>query len=141
MSNVVVIDKNDLDEAAAHYVITALWSSIEADPNSENPEDPEMVPMDKLFSPLDFDSDTLAAMRKEIVEFVEANHDDVVKYIRSFGWDWEQLGHDLWLTRNHHGTGFWDRGLGAVGDRLAKAAHALGSVDLYSGDDGLIYSM
>lgn len=21
----------------------------------------------------------------------------------------EQLGHDLWLTRNHCGTGFWDR--------------------------------
>ena len=20
-----------------------------------------------------------------------------------------QLGHDLWLTRNHHGAGFWDR--------------------------------
>lgn len=23
--------------------------------------------------------------------------------------DPEQLGHDLWLTRNGHGTGFWDR--------------------------------
>ena len=21
----------------------------------------------------------------------------------------EQLGHDLWLTRNRHGAGFWDR--------------------------------
>jgi len=23
--------------------------------------------------------------------------------------DPEQLGHDLWFTRNGHGTGFWDR--------------------------------
>lgn len=23
--------------------------------------------------------------------------------------DWKQVGHDLWLTRNGHGTGFWDR--------------------------------
>ena len=23
--------------------------------------------------------------------------------------DWSQIGHDLWLTRNGHGTGFWDR--------------------------------
>lgn len=23
--------------------------------------------------------------------------------------DMSQLGHDLWLTRNHHGAGFWDR--------------------------------
>jgi hypothetical protein len=27
-------------------------------------------------------------------------------------------GHDYWLTRNGHGTGFWDRGLGEVGDKL-----------------------
>lgn len=23
--------------------------------------------------------------------------------------NWAQAGHDLWLTRNGHGTGFWDR--------------------------------
>ena len=23
--------------------------------------------------------------------------------------DWRQAGHDLWLTRNRCGTGFWDR--------------------------------
>lgn len=23
--------------------------------------------------------------------------------------DPEQVGHDFWLTRNHHGSGFWDR--------------------------------
>lgn len=23
--------------------------------------------------------------------------------------DWAQAGHDLWLTRNGHGAGFWDR--------------------------------
>lgn len=23
--------------------------------------------------------------------------------------DWAQIGHDLWLTRTGHGTGFWDR--------------------------------
>lgn len=38
----------------------------------------------------------------------------------------EQVGHDFWLTRNHHGAGFWDRGLGELGDRLTKAAHAYG---------------
>ncbi len=24
-------------------------------------------------------------------------------------WTDEQIGHDLWLTRNGHGAGFWDR--------------------------------
>lgn len=35
-------------------------------------------------------------------------------------------GHDLWLTRRGHGTGFWDRGLGELGERLTKAAKAMG---------------
>lgn len=30
----------------------------------------------------------------------------------------EQIGHDFWLTRCGHGSGFWDRGLGEVGDKL-----------------------
>ena len=37
-----------------------------------------------------------------------------------------QLGHDLWLTRNGHGAGFWDRGLGELGERLSEAARSLG---------------
>lgn len=38
-----------------------------------------------------------------------------------------------------HGAGFWDRGLGEVGDALSKACEPYGSVDLYVGDDGKIY--
>lgn len=51
----------------------------------------------------------------------------------------ERAGHDLWLTRNGHGVGFWDRGLGEVGDRLTEAAEALGNCDAYVGDDWLLY--
>jgi len=50
-------------------------------------------------------------------------------------------GHDYWLTRNGHGAGFWD------GDwpepyaaQLDDSAHAYGTVELYVGDDGKIYS-
>jgi hypothetical protein len=50
----------------------------------------------------------------------------------------EQNGHDLWLTMQGHGAGFWDRGLGEVGDRLTAAAKTF-SVDCYVGDDGLVY--
>lgn len=51
----------------------------------------------------------------------------------------EQVGHDLWLTRNGHGAGFWDRGLGEIGDQLSEIARAMGSKYAYRGDDGLIY--
>jgi len=50
-----------------------------------------------------------------------------------------QLGHDLWLTRNHHGAGFWDRGLGKLGDDLTLLAHSLGESELYVGDDDKLH--
>lgn len=44
----------------------------------------------------------------------------------------EQLGHDLWLTRNGHGAGFWSRP-GVYGGEAAKwldrIARAMGSHD------------
>lgn len=50
-----------------------------------------------------------------------------------------QMGHDFWLTRNHHGAGFWDRGLGELGEKLTTAAHTFGDAELYAGDDGLLH--
>lgn len=32
----------------------------------------------------------------------------------------ERAGADLWFTSQGHGVGFWDRGLGDVGDELSK---------------------
>lgn len=52
----------------------------------------------------------------------------------------EQAGIDFWLTRNRHGAGFWDRGLGkTIGDALTDIAHHMGDADLYCGDDGYLY--
>ena len=50
----------------------------------------------------------------------------------------ESFGHDLWLTRNGHGAGYWDRGLGALGERLSSAARSLGEVSSYVTDDGQV---
>ena len=52
----------------------------------------------------------------------------------------ERLGHDFWLTRNGHGAGFWDRGLGELGQKLTEATKTFGTSDLYIGDDGKIYA-
>lgn len=50
-----------------------------------------------------------------------------------------QIGHDLWLTRNGHGAGFWGRGLGEVGEQLSEIAKEMGEKFVYRGDDGEIY--
>jgi hypothetical protein len=56
------------------------------------------------------------------------------------GIDEEQLGHDIWLSRNLHGAGFFDRGYDDdIEKRLMDSAHKIGGVDIYLGDDGLLY--
>ena len=53
--------------------------------------------------------------------------------------DISSLAYDFWLTRNGHGAGFWDGDWGEVGDKLTELCKPYGSVDVYVGDDGLIY--
>lgn len=48
-----------------------------------------------------------------------------------------QAGHDLWLTRNGHGAGFWARGLGSMGESLTQAAHILGETHAETDETGL----
>lgn len=56
------------------------------------------------------------------------------------GLDQEQCGMDFWLTRNGHGAGFQDRGLGDVGDKLTALAKNYSSCGLYRGDyEGQLY--
>jgi hypothetical protein len=56
------------------------------------------------------------------------------------GIDEEQLGHDIWLTRNYHGAGFFDRGYDFDIEKiLMDSAHKLGEINIYVGDDNIIY--
>lgn len=52
-----------------------------------------------------------------------------------------RAGHDFWYSRNGHGTGYWDRDLGRIGQDLHQRTRAFGSVYLYRGDDGELYIM
>jgi hypothetical protein len=51
-------------------------------------------------------------------------------------------GHDLWLTRNRHGAGFWDRPE-MYGEEMAKEmtafSHGMGELHLIVGDDKKLY--
>jgi hypothetical protein len=89
--------------------------------------------LDANYRAEDIDPESLEAMRRDVAGFIAASE----PYAEA--WDDEQLGHDLWLTRNHHGAGFWDRGL-AGGGKLTELAHCLGECDLYVGDDGKLYT-
>jgi hypothetical protein len=51
----------------------------------------------------------------------------------------EQAGTDFWLTRNHHGAGFWDRNLGDDGKHLSEIAISFKESDVELGDDGQLH--
>jgi hypothetical protein len=83
-----------------------------------------------------FAPDAVALATADCDAFQQANAADLEGYQSATGYSG---GVDLWLTRNRHGAGFWDRELGEIGKRLTDAAHALGERDSYLGDDGFIH--
>ena len=108
------------------YIETALWSS------TDNSDESGGEPLDKNYSRSDIAPETRREMFLDAVSFYRAN-------LMDFD-DPAQAGHDFWLTRNGHGTGFWDRDYPeSVANRLTNASKAYGEYNLYVGDDGRIY--
>ena len=99
-------------------------------------------PLDDNYSEADFAPATLAQFVADCAKFQADNSELLarVEYPRNDSTDLAHAGHDFWLTRNHHGCGFWDGDLpDEIGKPLTAAAHAFGECDLYPGDDGQLY--
>lgn len=117
-----------LDKFTTAYLEAALWSSMD----ESTPEGGE--PMDANYSFADLAPETLDRMKTDCAAFQRQHWNDIQD-------DVERAGHDFWLTRNHHGAGFWDGDWPeGVDEKLTAASHSWGEVDLYVGDDGRIYS-
>lgn len=86
--------------------------------------------LDRLVEPDELPEEILAAARDDVAEFLDAIEAGLEDYPRSNELTAKQLGRDFCLTRNHHGAGFWDRGLGHLGDYLTTAAQSMGSADV-----------
>ena len=53
---------------------------------------------------------------------------------------YEMFAVDFWLTRNHHGAGFWSGDFwGEFADFLTEKSHQMGEKETYLGDDQLVY--
>ena len=117
------------------YVTCAIWASIGDDEQ----------PLDEKYDGDDIAPETRKAMEKDCEKFIAENEAALGDYAEIIGshpeyTESEKAGHDFWLTRNAHGAGFWDRGIGETGDTLTKASEGFGGVDLYVGDDGKLYT-
>lgn len=109
------------------YLTCALWSSTQ---DNEKPFDSD-------FKIEDFSPESVKSAENEINDFLSLLDAENILWEESLSE--EQFGHDFWLTRNRHGVGFWDRGLGSLGEKLTKWAHSYGSSYVYLGDDGKVY--
>lgn len=135
-----------LAEFTNAYIECAIWSStVEVAETktgrfvSDEWELTRTEPMDSHYGADDLTPEAREQMAEDCRQFVSSNREllsaaEDVDPI--YGAD--RAGHDFWLTRNGHGAGFWDRGLGATGDRLTEAANAYGSADLYVDDSGSV---
>lgn len=109
---------DDVSPMTRHYLICALWSS------TDNSDEQGGDPFDDNHDLEDIAGESIDQAEKDCQAFKQANATDLAD------WDDEQAGHDFWLTRSHHGTGFWDRGKGEVGQRLTLAAQQYGALTL-----------
>lgn len=137
-----------LDEFLDGYIEAALWSS------TDESDDSGGEPLDRNYCEGDIAPETLARMRADCLVFLSHKLGGrliaIAERLEEEGrWSlpvgakcsvMEYAGHDAWLTRQGHGSGFWDgdwpRG---IGEGLDKLARSFGEVSLYIGDDGRIH--
>ncbi len=112
------------------YLTAALWSS-----SGTKPDGTEVEHLDSEYDINDFVPEAIEKAALDCATFQKnAEH-----LLDRTGRTNDDHGHDFFLTRNRHGCGFWDRGLGEVGDLLTDAAQEFKQVDIYIGDNGLLY--
>ncbi len=86
-------DDDTLDYFLNQYIATALWSSLDSDGDH----------LDENYDESSIHPNTLKIMRKDCQQFF----DDMKIGEMPINLQ-ERAAHDFWLTRNHHGSGFWD---------------------------------
>lgn len=100
--------------------------------------DSEDEDFEKDFSGIDLSESAKIQAEKDCKNFIKATKKfgiDISNYV-------EQTGYDFWLTRNSHGTGFWDRPEvygKQISQKLTEIAEKFRESNLYLGNDGLAY--
>lgn len=135
-----------MDGFAHSYVVAALFCGV------ERKDDDPLKDNDKLYDVdiYDVDAETLNTMVADCAKFQDEARDIITAAAETgecvYGPDctdeFERAGHDFWMTRNHHGVGFWDGDWPEpMAKQLTDLAHKYGEFDLYMGDDDRVYAL
>jgi len=111
----------NIDDIVKSYLETAFWSTEEQENGL------------KEKSIADVDRMSVQGAKKDVIDFLRQAETQAPDELQSY--DAEALGHNLWLSRNGHGAGFFDDN----NDKLQDIARNMKGVDMYVGDDGKVY--
>lgn len=121
-------DTSDLERMVYGYLSTAVWLATSGEESYHLTKALGHTSGEFTIDPDDMvkllDLRTIVEAVHECYDFCTDLDDELAEL------DAEQVGHDFYLTRNGHGAGFWDRGLGEVGDRLSDAAKVYGETSI-----------
>lgn len=102
--------------------------------------------LDSDYTIEDFDEDSLNRLyikfekfKEQVTEKIEEDYEDLEDFYL-LGRPGDPVERDFILTANHHGAGFWDgEWTEGVDKILTDAAHSVGEIDVYVGDDKQLY--
>jgi hypothetical protein len=125
---IMLVKGYKLDKFTQGYLVAALWSSVRDDNDAPTDAITDNQAIIDISEPL------LKSSIADCAKFQQENAADIELALDYRPLD--HLGHDFWLTRAGHGAGFWDRGMGEIGDRLTKACEAYKPIDLFVNAQG-----
>ena len=117
----------NIDNFLAGYIECALWSTVDSRDEYGN----DCYQLDEEFNTV---SDACKkAMRDDCEGFIAANGEKLAQFKAISGCDDWRLGFLFWLTRESHGSGFWDElpNGETVGDELSDACQPYGEFPLF----------
>jgi hypothetical protein len=109
------------------YLEAMLWAEMDDEGN----------PLDDKYAIIDVSDEVVKKSLEEIKQFCKKAEDAGVELTQ---YDTETIGHDLLLTRNGHGAGFWDGDYeDNDGEILTEISKTFRELHPYVGDDGKVY--
>jgi len=115
------IGGSDIDNIVNSYLETALWAEGGDGHELDNK------------SIYDIDKNSVEKSKQDIMKFIQLAQQQAPEELTQY--NAESLGHNIWLSRNGHGAGFFDDN----NDQLQDIARDLKQADIYVGDDGKVY--
>jgi hypothetical protein len=122
---------NECEAFADGYIEGVAWANVVFEDDS----------LDGGLEDVELPSGVEETLRQDARDFLSDEHTErlVRGAVRRLpGYSFESAGIDYALTRNGHGAGYWDRGLGMLGEALTQMARPYGSRYLMVSLDGSI---